>query len=171
MFLNLLTVLSSRQGSNAAGDSVEGTPKPQLTLLSDINGAFRPGVLTCLMGVSGAGKTTLMDVLASRKTGEVPLQYQGLRAGNQVLGIAPWLKQEMLSVCPKCIHKQGVLSSLSRGCSPLLRPHPEISRLNLGYIWGIVKPCCRSAAHQCLLQGAAHLLVWSFLVQESSDLI
>ncbi|CAL5380310.1 unnamed protein product [Camellia sinensis] len=36
--------------------------------LCDITGAFRPGVLTGLMGVSGAGKTTLMDVLAGRKT-------------------------------------------------------------------------------------------------------
>lgn len=41
-----------------------------LELLLGINGAFRPGVLTCLMGVSGAGKTTLMDVLAGRKTCE-----------------------------------------------------------------------------------------------------
>lgn len=40
-----------------------------LELLLGISGAFRPGVLTCLMGVSGAGKTTLMDVLAGRKTG------------------------------------------------------------------------------------------------------
>lgn len=37
-----------------------------------ITGAFRPGVLTALMGASGAGKTTLMDVLADRKTGSPP---------------------------------------------------------------------------------------------------
>ncbi|GMP39816.1 hypothetical protein CsSME_00010506 [Camellia sinensis var. sinensis] len=36
--------------------------------LRDITGAFRPGVLTALMGVSGVVKTTLMDVLAGRKT-------------------------------------------------------------------------------------------------------
>ncbi|CAL5380302.1 unnamed protein product [Camellia sinensis] len=36
--------------------------------LCDITGAFRPGVLTTLMGVSGVVKTTLMDVLAGRKT-------------------------------------------------------------------------------------------------------
>ena len=51
---------------------MEGASKPQLTLLYDISGAFRPKRLTCLMGVSGAGKTTLMDVLAGRKTG-VPI--------------------------------------------------------------------------------------------------
>ena len=59
----------SVQGSEAKGDTVEGASKPQLVLLTDINGCFHPGVLTCLMGVSGAGKTTLMDVLAGRKTG------------------------------------------------------------------------------------------------------
>uniref|UniRef100_M1DL27 ABC transporter family, pleiotropic drug resistance protein n=1 Tax=Solanum tuberosum TaxID=4113 RepID=M1DL27_SOLTU len=41
----------------------------KLQLLRGVTSAFRPGVLTALMGVSGAGKTTLMDVLAGRKTG------------------------------------------------------------------------------------------------------
>jgi ABC-type multidrug transport system ATPase subunit len=47
----------------------DGFTETKLKLLSNITGAFRPGVLTALVGVSGAGKTTLMDVLAGRKTG------------------------------------------------------------------------------------------------------
>ncbi|KAI4334274.1 hypothetical protein L6164_018984 [Bauhinia variegata] len=45
-----------------------GVEESRLHLLKDVSGAFRPGVLTALVGVSGAGKTTLMDVLAGRKT-------------------------------------------------------------------------------------------------------
>ncbi|XP_043723660.1 ABC transporter G family member 31-like isoform X2 [Telopea speciosissima] len=47
----------------------KGIPEKKLQLLSEVSGVFSPGVLTALVGSSGAGKTTLMDVLAGRKTG------------------------------------------------------------------------------------------------------
>jgi ABC-type Mn2+/Zn2+ transport system ATPase subunit len=58
-------------------------------LLRSINGFARAGELTALMGSSGAGKTTLMDVIAGRKTsgritGDIlvnghPQQFPGFR--------------------------------------------------------------------------------------------
>ncbi|XLT35988.1 hypothetical protein HN873_067280, partial [Arachis hypogaea] len=49
----------------------QGIQEERLQLLVNVTGAFRPGVLTTLVGVSGAGKTMLTDVLAGRKTGGV----------------------------------------------------------------------------------------------------
>ncbi|KAH8520242.1 hypothetical protein H0E87_001633, partial [Populus deltoides] len=49
--------------------SKQGITEKKLQLLSNVSGVFSPGVLTALVGSSGAGKTTLMDVLAGRKTG------------------------------------------------------------------------------------------------------
>jgi len=44
----------------------------KLKILNGVNGVFRPGRMCALMGASGAGKTTLMDVIAMRKhTGTV----------------------------------------------------------------------------------------------------
>lgn len=44
------------------------TPTGERVLLDDVQGWIKPGMLGALMGSSGAGKTTLMDVLAQRKT-------------------------------------------------------------------------------------------------------
>ena len=46
----------------------EGLAQDRLQLLCNVSGSFRLGVLTALMGVSGVGKTTLMDVLAGIKS-------------------------------------------------------------------------------------------------------
>lgn len=40
----------------------QGVFEERRELLKGVSGVFRPRVLTALMGVSGAGKTTLMDV-------------------------------------------------------------------------------------------------------------
>ena len=55
---------------NPKAESSFSRSKPELQLLQNIDGVFAPGVMTALMGSTGAGKTTLMDVLAGRKTGE-----------------------------------------------------------------------------------------------------
>ncbi|KAF5755839.1 putative ABC transporter, P-loop containing nucleoside triphosphate hydrolase [Helianthus annuus] len=46
-----------------------GVAQDRLELLKGVSGAFRPGVLIAIIGLSGAGTTALMDVLAGRKTG------------------------------------------------------------------------------------------------------
>ncbi|RDB29035.1 ABC transporter G family member 11 [Hypsizygus marmoreus] len=43
------------------------SPNGPLRLLHDVYGYVKPGTLTALMGASGAGKTTCLDVLAQRK--------------------------------------------------------------------------------------------------------
>ncbi|MBA0849516.1 hypothetical protein Goshw_017049 [Gossypium schwendimanii] len=58
----------------------QGFPSQKLHLLRDDSGALRPGVLTALMGASGASKTTLLDVPSGRKTGgyiEMDIMVEG----------------------------------------------------------------------------------------------
>jgi ABC-type multidrug transport system ATPase subunit len=73
----------------------KGITEDKLQLLVNVTGAFRPGVLTALVGVSGAGKTTLMDVLAGRKTG-------GVIEGNITISGYPKSQETFMRISGYC---------------------------------------------------------------------
>ncbi|KAI7979746.1 Pleiotropic drug resistance protein 3 [Camellia lanceoleosa] len=100
-----------------------GFTQKKLQLLCDITGVFRPGVLTALMGVSGAGKTTLMDVLAGRKT-------SGTIEGDIRIGGFPKVQETFARISGYCeqtdIHSPQITVEESVVYSAWLRLHPEI---------------------------------------------
>ncbi|CAN6684640.1 unnamed protein product [Malus baccata var. baccata] len=73
----------------------EGVPEDKLVPLRRMSGAFRPGVLTALMGVSVVGKTTLMDVLAGRKT-------SGYIEGNIIISGYPKKQESFARISGYC---------------------------------------------------------------------
>ncbi|XP_057958988.1 pleiotropic drug resistance protein 3-like [Malania oleifera] len=102
-----------------------GFHEKKLQLLHDITGAFRPGVLTALMGASGAGKTTLMDVLCGRKTG-------GTIEGDIRIGGYPKVQKTFARIAAYCeqtdIHSPQVTVKESVIFSAWLRLSQEIDR-------------------------------------------
>ncbi|KAL0923809.1 hypothetical protein M5K25_004587 [Dendrobium thyrsiflorum] len=95
----------------------------KLMLLNGVSGCFRPGVLTALMGVSGAGKTTLMDVLAGRKT-------YGYIKGNITISGYPKKQETFARISGYCeqndIHSPNVTVYESLVYSSWLRLPSEI---------------------------------------------
>lgn len=101
----------------------QGVTEDRLELLKCVSGSFRPGVLTALMGVSGAGKTTLMDVLAGRKTG-------GYIDGNITISGYPKKQETFARIAGYCeqtdIHSPHVTVYESLVYSAWLRLPPEV---------------------------------------------
>ncbi|GLT73870.1 hypothetical protein SLA2020_457000 [Shorea laevis] len=102
-----------------------GFNQKKLQLLHDITGAFRPGILTALMGVSGAGKTTLMDVLSGRKT-------VGIIEGEIRIGGYPKVQKTFARISGYCeqndIHSPQITVEESVIYSAWLRLPPETDR-------------------------------------------
>ncbi|KAI3792019.1 hypothetical protein L2E82_05888 [Cichorium intybus] len=101
----------------------QGVDQDRLELLKGVSGAFRPGVLTALMGISGAGKTTLMDVLAGRKTG-------GYIEGSITISGYPKKQETFARIAGYCeqtdIHSPHVTVYESLQYSAWLRLPPEV---------------------------------------------
>ncbi|KAL8043068.1 hypothetical protein ABFX02_09G094400 [Erythranthe guttata] len=100
-----------------------GAGEDRVVLLKGVSGAFRPGVLTALMGVSGAGKTTLMDVLAGRKT-------SGFIDGNITISGYPKKQETFARISGYCeqndIHSPCVTVYESLLFSAWLRLPPDV---------------------------------------------
>ncbi|KAG0463122.1 hypothetical protein HPP92_021598 [Vanilla planifolia] len=103
----------------------QGYTEKKLKLLNDITGAFRPGVLTALMGISGAGKTTLMDVLCGRKT-------VGYIEGDIRIGGYPKVQETFARISGYCeqndIHSPNITVKESLVYSAYLRLSPDIEQ-------------------------------------------
>lgn len=101
----------------------QGIVEDRLELLKGVSGAFRPGVLTALMGISGAGKTTLMDVLAGRKT-------TGYIEGSITISGYPKKQETFARIAGYCeqndIHSPHVTVYESLVYSAWLRLPPEV---------------------------------------------
>lgn len=96
----------------------QGVTDDRLQLLREVTGAFRPGVLTALMGVSGAGKTTLMDVLAGRKTGgyiEGDIRISGFPKKQETFArISGYCEQNDIHSPQVTIHESLIYSAFLR---------------------------------------------------------
>jgi ABC-type multidrug transport system ATPase subunit/ABC-type multidrug transport system permease subunit len=103
----------------------QGVTEDRLQLLREVTGAFRPGILTALMGISGAGKTTLMDVLAGRKTG-------GYVEGDIKISGFPKVQETFARISGYCeqndIHSPQVTVRESLIYSAFLRLPKEVSK-------------------------------------------
>ncbi|KAF4624221.1 hypothetical protein G7Y89_g13953 [Cudoniella acicularis] len=100
-------------------------------ILDNVNGWVKPGTLTALMGVSGAGKTTFLDVLANRAT-------FGTASGEIFVGQSPrdssfqrrvgYVQQEDLHPPAATVRETLELSALLR------QSGPETELEKLGYV-------------------------------------
>ena len=94
-------------------------------MLQDVTGAFRPSVFTALMGVSGAGKKTLIHFLVGINTG-------GYIKGDIQIYRFPKNKETFTQICGYCeqndIHSPQVTIQDSLLYSTFLRLPNDVDK-------------------------------------------
>ncbi|WOL15670.1 hypothetical protein Cni_G24451 [Canna indica] len=144
----------------------QGIEEDRLQLLSDVSGAFRPGILTALVGVSGAGKTTLMDVLAGRKTG-------GDIDGSISISGYPKKQETFARISGYCeqndIHSPHVTVHESLIYSAWLRLAPEIDK-QTRKVYSNIQICCFQFHFQYITHQFCVTILQAF-VEEVMELV
>lgn len=76
---------------------LKGVPAHQKTILSELNGCCKAGRVLAIMGPSGAGKTSLLDILAGRKyhsAGEVCLGNKANTSPSDIARLSAYVQQD-----------------------------------------------------------------------------
>lgn len=92
----------------------------RIEILKDVSGYFAPGSLTALMGPSGAGKTTFLDIVTGRKTtGSVSgsLLYDGARVSKSFLKQHTAYVEQFDTLLPVLTVKQMLMYQCELKCS------------------------------------------------------
>jgi ATP-binding cassette subfamily G (WHITE) protein 2 (PDR) len=100
--------------------------KTERKLLTDVNGWIRPGKLTALMGATGAGKTTLMDVLSQRTTaGDITgeIYFNGKPRGTDFMRKTGYVQQQDVHCSTSTVRESLQFSAMMR--QPPHVPMPE----------------------------------------------
>ncbi|CAL5867147.1 uncharacterized protein PFLUO_LOCUS1359 [Penicillium psychrofluorescens] len=112
---------------------IKGNPR---RILDNVDGWVKPGTLTALMGVTGAGKTSLLDVLANRVT-------MGVITGEMLVDGRPrdgsfqrktgYVQQQDLHLETSTVREALVFSALLR------QPHKLPRQEKLDYVEEVIK--------------------------------
>ncbi|XP_067138566.1 protein white [Centruroides vittatus] len=87
-------------------------------ILRDVSGNIGPGQLLAIMGSSGAGKTTLMNVLTSRNLQNVSVygkvSVNGYPMDNSIIGMSGYVQQDDLFIGTLTVREHLIFQALLR---------------------------------------------------------
>jgi ATP-binding cassette, subfamily G (WHITE), member 2, PDR len=105
-------------------------------ILDQVDGWVKPGTLTALMGVTGAGKTSLLDVLANRVTVGIvtgQMLVDGRPRGDSFQRTTGYVQQQDIHLETSTVREALRFSALLR--QPAHTPHAE----KVAYVENVVK--------------------------------
>lgn len=95
---------------------VQTLKKETLAILKGpLSGSFAPGKLTAIQGPSGAGKTSLLNILAGRvaaSAGSLYLDCGTLSPSSQIRGVSAYVQQDDCMLATQTVRETVVMAAL-----------------------------------------------------------